>query len=83
MQFIGLKDKYGKEVFEGDIIRDSENWVALVVYDEKYVGFGLDYQPFDDIKGLSVTFEELKIELRNTFEVIGNIYENPELLDEI
>lgn len=81
MQFTGLKDKYGKEVFEGDFIRDSDDFEALVIYDEKYVGFGLDYQPaFKDIKGLTVTFDELKNEYQNTFEVIGNKYEDPELL---
>ena len=81
MQFTGLKDKNGKEVFEGDFIKDSEDFIAQVIYDEKYVGFGLDYQPaFKDIKGLTVTFDELKNEYQNTFEVIGNIWEDGELL---
>ncbi|WP_418953595.1 YopX family protein [Streptococcus sp.] len=81
MQFTGLKDENGKEVFEGDIIKDSEDFIAQVVYDKEYAGFGLNYQPFDLTEGLSVTFEELKNEYQNTFEIIGNIYENPELLE--
>lgn len=82
MQSTGLVDKNGKEVFEGDIIKDSEGFIAQVVYDKEYAGFGLNYQPFDLVDGLSVTFEELKNEYQNTFEVIGNIYENPELVEE-
>lgn len=75
MQSTGLKDENGKEVFEGDIIKDSEDFIAQVVYDKEYAGFGLNYQPFDLTEGLSVTFEELKNEYQNTFEIIGNIYE--------
>lgn len=82
MQSTGLKDINGKEVFEGDIIKDSEGFVAQVVYDKEYAGFGLNYQPFDLTDGLSVTFEELKNEYRNAFEVIGNIFENKDLLGE-
>ena len=81
MQSTGLKDKNDKEIYEGDIIKDSEDFIAQVVYDKEYAGFGLNYQPFDLTEGLSVTFEELKNEYRNTFEIIGNIYENPELLE--
>ncbi len=82
MQSTGLKDINGEEVYEGDIIKDSEDFIAQVVYDKEYAGFGLNYQPFDLTDGLSVTFEELKNEYQNTFEIIGNIYENPELLGE-
>lgn len=81
MQSTGLKDKKGKEVFEGDIIKDSEDFIAQVVYDKEYAGFGLNYQPFDLTEGLSVTFEELKNEYQNTFKVVGNIWEDGELLD--
>lgn len=80
MQSTGLKDVHGKDVYEGDIIKDSEDFIAQVVYDKEYAGFGLNYQPFDLVDGLSVTFEELRKEYRNTFEVIGNIYENLSLI---
>lgn len=82
MESAGPKDKNGKEVFEGDIIKDSEGFIAQVVYDKEYAGFGLNYQPFDLTDSLSLTFEALKNDYRSTFEVIGNKYENPELLGE-
>ena len=81
MQSTGVEDKNGKEVFEGDIIKDSEGFIAQIVYDKEYAGFGLNYQPFDPKEGLSVTFEELKNEYQNTFEVVGNAWEDGELLE--
>uniref|UniRef100_A0A6M3JSU8 Putative YopX protein n=1 Tax=viral metagenome TaxID=1070528 RepID=A0A6M3JSU8_9ZZZZ len=74
MQFTGLLDKNGKEIYEGDIycqevwmFGDSEGLqVGEIVYDTSR--FCVKY-PW----GASV--------LRFTGEVIGNIYENPELLE--
>lgn len=74
MQYTGLKDKNGKEIYEGDIVefkyaRCKELWIAEVrwcIYGWSLLGkhtgwFGTKY------------FEGC--------EVIGNIYENPELLE--
>lgn len=83
MQFTGLKDKNGTEVFEGDIIKDNEGFIAYVVYDKDYALFGLNYKPFNSANGLSVSFEELENTYETNFEVIGNIWENKELLEEI
>jgi|ERR1039458_2618225 uncharacterized phage protein (TIGR01671 family) len=71
MQFTGLKDKNGKEIYEGDIVRSSD-WVY-----EIYAGKG-----FWGLKGIGRqgTKIYLKIWEERFTEVIGNIYENPELL---
>lgn len=82
MQCTGLKDKNGKLIFEGDIVRlsndyDVINLIAKVVWED--CGWALEYinQKEVGIKtgGCCITdWTEGK-------EVIGNIYENPELLE--
>ena len=67
MQFTGLKDKNGKDIFEGDILHDNiEGPLEKVIWDG--AGFVLTYGNHDYF-------------LIGTFEIVGNIYENPELLD--
>lgn len=88
MQFTGLKDKNGKEIFEGDIIR----WV---IFDDGWdgerfnlnknrimkEGIGKVYWALDHykIRGCKKTISSLVC--FGSKEVIGNIYENPELLE--
>lgn len=82
MQSTGLKDKNGKEIFEGDIIRYNIDVVDIkrhptlgfyTVLDGREGFFG-DGMSIDD-------FEEGAKEFSKTAEIIGNIYENPELLE--
>ena len=84
MQSTGLKDKNDKEIFEGDIITDGHT--LGVLRNHQTLGFYMV-----DEKGkenfLSDTadtegFEEAKEFMKNTIEIIGNIYENPELLED-
>ena len=68
MQSTGLKDKNGKEIYEGDIISGGQNYE--VFWDNGLAGF------------LARSSHTQGRELNDSFEIIGNIYENPELLKE-
>lgn len=74
MQFTGLKDKTGREIYEGDVVRDHREGTK----------FEMKFGCSDDVIGF---FGEDLIQMRyglnlgnSEMEVIGNIYENPELL---
>lgn len=77
MQFTGLRDKNGVEIFEGDIIRGSSMtmWSEKnpCVYEVKWEMVGAGDYP--------VNFVGYELPIRD-IEVIGNIYETPHLLSE-
>lgn len=79
-QFTGLHDKNGKEIWEGDIVRyrydEMEDWrTAKVGWGGDYPAFEISPNPFDESNGL------MTIVIDWHCEVLGNIYENPELLE--
>lgn len=76
MEGIGLKDKNGKEIFGGDIIRHENDDISVgtIVYKECY--FEIQFQ-----SGNCNFITTEKIESFG-IEVIGNIYENPNLLSQ-
>ena len=74
-QYTGLKDKNGKKIFEGDILEyefeDIGKQKAYVDWNGKYASFTLEV--------ISEDFEYAPIE---SGVIIGNIYDNPELIGE-
>lgn len=74
-QYTGLKDKNGKEICEGDIVKNIEgvNETAVCIWDESNAEF--DFRCKDG----KYTRDNVKSWLE-MYEVIGNIHENKELL---
>ena len=70
MQYTGLHDKNGKEIYEGDIVKDPNDVIEKVEWDNENVRFNAN------------TPAVLNRRMMDTFEIIGNIYSNPELLTE-
>lgn len=79
MQYTGLKDKNSKEIYEGDIVNHGDNYPSIVRFGIKSYGFELEEPGYDD-EGYGSRWHEF-IYLTSPIEVIGNIYENPELLE--
>lgn len=77
MQSTGLKDKNGKEIFEGDIV-DYKGREAVIKWHGSYAS--LIYRFVDGLQERVSEWEPLFLAYYH-FEVIGNIYENKELLD--
>ena len=72
MQYTGLKDKNGKEIYEGDIVKE-------ILFDKQYTYL------IESINSIHVCHWIIDIDKCNdimkNIEIIGNIYENPELKD--
>ncbi len=78
-QYTGLKDRNGKEIYEGDIIKVNRFWkdqtdreITFICWDESEACFVLGHIEYFDYSIARINKE---------FEVIGNLYENPNLLN--
>ena len=76
MQSTGLKDKNGKEVFVGDIIKCTRGCLHEVYIEKEYGGTYIGGMPAIYLKGIREGYAWTGDE-----KIIGNIYENPELLE--
>lgn len=91
-QFTGMTDKNGAKIFEGDILSSDRypytsdgkrNYFAEVVWFGNCSAFGLYTfkAPKSSVRGISEGSEFIEDDLSD-MEVIGNIYDNPELIEE-
>ena len=74
MQYTGLKDKNGADVYEGDYLRHKES-IFKIDYSELDFGFVFWHPKLKEDLGLPY-LKGLK-----DFEIVGNIYQNPELIN--
>ena len=89
-QYTGLEDKNGKEIYEGDIVRTADgNVVATIKIGECYPEPVKKFCEFHGIKNHKVyclhaydKVGEYLIEDNKSLEIIGNIYDNPDLREE-
>ncbi|HHR1641747.1 TPA: YopX family protein [Listeria monocytogenes] len=80
MQYTGLKDKNGKKIFEGDIVRNINGEYSYIgiVNKDRYTFYIKGVAPKDNYDFADVSDT---VTGKSSLIVIGNIHENPEILE--
>jgi len=78
MQYTGLKDKNGEEIYEGDVT--NHGIIRFGPYDDTSIGFYLEDIEWCTRGGKRHHDTHELFAFATPFEVIGNVYENPELV---
>lgn len=75
MQFTGLKDRNGVDVFESDVGRHPDGSQFVVKWDQGHCGFRACYGDY------TTSLLKLQFDDKDGAVIIGNVHENPELLE--
>lgn len=77
-QYTGLKDKNGKEIYEGDIVESISGKIGYVIFLQQEMGYVVVWDNCDT--RLGHRNRGGSYEYDGSIEVIGNIHDNPELV---
>lgn len=82
-QFTGLRDENGREIYDGDIIEVDGEFIAEVVYSGGAYELYTKKEPLGTLSDIAYEYSLSIFEdgVEKTFSVIGNIHDNPGLLE--
>ncbi len=82
MQYTGLKDKHGKEIYEGDLCKSYNGYIQEVIWRDNSWMYKMEVnKTYQGEAYVEIVYSSMGDTSHRNFgdEIIGNIYENPEL----